>query len=241
MTNHILFVFEGEVTEKQILEGIKHHHLNDLENTVIYGCYCTDIYSLFSKIEKDEDLDLFALIKEHTKNPHLADVKRDQVSEIFLFFDYDGHAPAASDTKIDAMLRFFDEETEHGKLYISYPMVESLKHLKAPGHFKDLAVPCKVNIKYKSLAHSQHLPGARDFTKIKAPIWKSILLEHCSKMNYIVHGAFELPEDYIDQEEIFSAQRSKYINKSSTVSVLSAFPVFICDYYGCSKLVEFVS
>lgn len=241
MVNHILFVFEGEVTERQILEGIKRHHLNELENTVVFGCYCTDIYNLFSKIEKDEDLDLFTLIKEHAKNSHLAELKRDQVSEIFLFFDYDGHAPAASDTKIDAMLQFFDEETERGKLYISYPMTESLKHLNAPIEFKDLAVQCKVNIKYKSIAHAQHLPGSSDFTSIKTVVWKRILRDHCSKMNYIVHGKFELPSEYIDQEEIFSAQRSKYINKSSTISVLSAFPVFICDYYGCSKLAEFVN
>ncbi|MCK0822503.1 hypothetical protein MXX78_23980, partial [Escherichia coli] len=32
-----------------------------------------------------------------------------------------------SDEKIDKLLSFFNEETENGKLFISYPMVESIK------------------------------------------------------------------------------------------------------------------
>ena len=32
--------------------------------------------------------------------------------------------------KIKQMINFFDNETEHGKLYINYPMIESYKHFK---------------------------------------------------------------------------------------------------------------
>jgi hypothetical protein len=33
------------------------------------------------------------------------------------------HSPAANDDKIIELLDFFNEETENGKLFISYPMV----------------------------------------------------------------------------------------------------------------------
>ena len=46
-----------------------------------------------------------------------------------MFFDYDGHAPLADDEKIKELLILFNEETSFGKLYISYPMIEALKHI----------------------------------------------------------------------------------------------------------------
>ncbi|ROW57287.1 hypothetical protein C3E80_21145, partial [Cronobacter malonaticus] len=72
-----------------------------------------------------DDLDIFSLIKE--RNPELESFTRDMFSQVFLFFDYDGHSNNASDEKIRKLLDFFDEETEKGRLYISYPMIESLK------------------------------------------------------------------------------------------------------------------
>jgi len=35
------------------------------------------------------------------------------------------------------MLELFHDEFEHGKLFISYPMVEAIKHLKDGVNFKD--------------------------------------------------------------------------------------------------------
>lgn len=61
----------------------------------------------------------------------LAGLQRDDFSEIYLFFDYDGHQKNLGefDSKdaIEQMLISFDNETENGKLYISYPMVEALR------------------------------------------------------------------------------------------------------------------
>lgn len=52
-------------------------------------------------------------------------------SEIYLIFDFDCQAPQYDDEKLQIMLDFFDNETEHGKLYINYPMIESFKHFKS--------------------------------------------------------------------------------------------------------------
>ena len=61
---------------------------------------------------------------------------REDFSEGYLFFDYDGHQKNLSkyDEKdaLEQMLMSFDNETENGKLYISYPMVEALRDFE-PG------------------------------------------------------------------------------------------------------------
>ena len=42
----------------------------------------------------------------------------------------------ADDSKIKEMLQFFDNETENGMLYISYPMVEAIRHYKDMNSFR---------------------------------------------------------------------------------------------------------
>ena len=51
-------------------------------------------------------------------------------------------------------------------------------------------------------------------------------------MNFIVNDDFSLPKESISQSEIFDKQLEKYINIDSTIAILSAFPVFLFDYYG---------
>ena len=98
------------------------------------------------------------MVKEIEINKEkLKDFKRSDFAQIYLFFDYDGHATNASDKKITELLSFFNEETEKGKLYISYPMVESFKHIESTDEFEDLKVPCKVKIDYKKLVRKKGL------------------------------------------------------------------------------------
>ena len=58
--NYILVVFEGLVTEKTIFNNLKQYFLNENSNTIVYSFHCGEIYSLYNKLEKDKDLELFA-------------------------------------------------------------------------------------------------------------------------------------------------------------------------------------
>ncbi len=62
MVNRLLFVFEGEVTEKGIVNSFTKFYLN--ENTVIQCAFCQDVYYLYEQLTQDRDLDLFMLLKE---------------------------------------------------------------------------------------------------------------------------------------------------------------------------------
>jgi hypothetical protein len=111
-----------------------------------------------------------------------------------------------------------------------------LKHIYNSEAFEDLKVPCKQNIKYKNIVADSGNKEYRDFTKYNLEIWKNLINAHLRKVHYIVNDSYSLPSDLIPQIIIFLKQLEKYIKVDSTVAVLSAFPIFIHDYYGNEDL-----
>jgi hypothetical protein len=237
MASNILFVFEGEKTEKQITNNLTKYFIN--ENVIVQCAFCTDIYQLHREISEDEDLDTFELLKSKKQNETiLSKFSRNNFAEIYMFFDYDGHASLANDDKIIELLNFFNEETSFGKLFISYPMVEALKHQSDNDDFKLLKVKAKENIGYKKIVSEQCDNKLIDFTVYTKSIWVQLIELHLKKMNYIIKNDFGIPSEKISQNDIFSKQLEKYINIDLTVAVLSSFPIFLFDYYGLAKLLE---
>lgn len=237
--SNILFVFEGPKKEKQVADSIAKYFPND--NLVIHCAYCTTIYNLYNKISQDEDLDTFSLLKEIPFNKEtLEQYNRTDFAEVYLFFDYDGHSSSADDKKLFDILELFSEETEFGKIFINYPMLESLKHYSDNVEFKGAKVKAKENIDYKKLVNRECNKDLIDFNNYTKEIWKLLIEIHLKKMNFIVTEDYSLPEDYILQKDIFSQQLEKYINIDSTIAVLNSFPIFLYEYYGKEYIVEFL-
>lgn len=240
--SYILMVFEGEKTEKQITDNMTQYFLNESANTIVYGFHCGEIYSLYNKLQNDPDLELFSLLKENLqhKNSMLQTIEREQVAEMYLFFDYDGHASSADDEKLKDMIELFDNETEdYGKLYISYPMVEAIKHLNTQSDYKDLVAVSEPN--YKSIVAYEGDDALKNLTSLTKENWKVIIEENSKKANFIVHDDYSYPNERIEQIEIFENQKEKYIDTQNKVAVLSAFPIFLADYYGYEKLREMIN
>jgi hypothetical protein len=190
---------------------------------------------MYNEILADEFLDTFNLVKEMEENKAiLKGLKRSDFAQIYMFFDYDSHATNANDKKLDKLLNFFNEETEKGKLYISYPMVEALKHIEDFNTFKDLKVTCEKN--YKKVVNSNCINNLRDFNHYNLDIWKNLIETHLKKMNEVVNDSYNFPTTIIDQLTIFNKQLEKYININKKVAVLSAFPIFLHDYYGNEEI-----
>jgi hypothetical protein len=259
----ILFVFEGEKTEDTIVRSLETHLLSS-KNLIIKCAFGAEIYQLYKEIKTDEDLDIFSLIKERDVNRSevLKEFDKDDFGEIYLFFDYDAHATLAGsldqfgnpvvdgDEKLKDLLNFFDNETENGKLYISYPMVEALRHIKDYKTFNELVVKCKgkncqfrqtcsekdncINEPhYKAVVDTENLTALRNVKTYTKEIWSNLIIAHLSKMNFIVNNKYEFPQKEETQKDIFAKQLEKHINhKCPMVAVLSAFPIFVFDYYG---------
>lgn len=238
MSHNILFIFEGARTEEQIVSNLQKFFVN--ENTIIKCVYGGEIYQIYKKIAEDKDLDTFNLIKERNEETRelLSGFNRNDFAEIYMFFDYDGHSDIADDNKLKELIDFFNEETDKGKLYVSYPMVEALKHICDYETFKDLTVDCKDNIGYKNIVHNTSLNELIQINNYNFDIWKSLINVHLKKANFITYDKFELPKDLIPQLILFSKQLDKYIKPNSMVAVLSAFPIFLHDYYGNEELIK---
>ncbi|NCB14251.1 MAG: hypothetical protein EOM78_21925, partial [Erysipelotrichia bacterium] len=221
MSNNILFIFEGRKTEKNITDNLTKYFVN--ENTIITCAYCTTIYKMYTDIIEDEFLDTFSLVKNiDTNKERLKTFKRSDFAEIYMFFDYDGHASNANDQKLSNLLEFFNEETEMGKLYISYPMVEALKHIENFDTFENLKVSCKDFKKYKKTVSKNCIESFKHYHLYQIDTWKILIQAHLSKMNKIVNEKFEFPISIIDQLTIFYKQLEKYKNIDDTIAVLSA-------------------
>jgi hypothetical protein len=235
MSNNILFVFEGEKAENLISNNLMQFFLN--ENIVVTCAYCTTIYNLYSEVFIDPDLDTFNLVKDNPKNFEvLRERKRSDFAEIYLFFDYDGHVSNANDFKLIELLSFFIEETDKGKLLISYPMVEALRHIEDLDTFEYLTFAISNFRDYKKYTTTNCINDFKHFNEYTLIKWKQLIELHLKKMNKIVNDKFEMPIKSINQLTIFGNQMGKYINPNQSVAVLSSFPIFLFDYYGPDNL-----
>ncbi len=238
--NNILFIVEGKKTEPLIIDNLKEEFFNNNENIPtknIIVSYGTVIYGLYKKFldengELDLDKDTFPILKDIDNK--LQNIKRKSINQIYLFFDYDGHASNAKADKLFDMLNLFSDETEKGKLYISYPMVESLRHIKDGTNFKNTTAKSEPNYKKISQNCNENLLHFNDYDK---NIWLNMINQHSKKANFIITNDFKFPEKIIEQITIFENQKEKYINIDNKVAVLSAFPIFLLDYYGVQKFV----
>jgi len=241
MADIVLLVFEGERTEVRIFNKIKQLFFQNEENTIIHASYNAEIYQLYKMIEDDPYLDIVELLRERSdKNKlNLSGISRDDISQIYLFFDYDNQATGATDEKIEKMLKLFNEETGNGKLFISYPMVESLWHHNKNANlcYETCSVPVSAK-KYKEIVGEK--TSFKDPKKIDLSDWNFITLQTVKKTNCVINGFHEKPEYLVfqgfNQKIIFENQLSKFI-PHQRIAVLSGIPLFIVDYFG-EKLYE---
>jgi len=187
-------------------------------------------------------LDIFQLLKEIPQNKELLSAyKRNDFAEIYMFFDYDGHDSLADDSKARTIVNFFREETENGKIYISYPMVESLKHYSESIDFKNLKVKAKDNIRYKQNVDAEAKSDLKQFSKYTQETWITLIDAHLRKANFITSNSYSIPKkNSIQQNAILSNQIEKYISNDSTVAVLSSFPAFLFEYHGYDYICKFL-
>ncbi len=232
MSDKILFVVEGAKTEKQILNNIEKAFF---EEALVCVAYEAEIYQLWTILKNDGFLDLFEILKGRSPENQaiLADFTREDFSDIYLFFDYEAQASNASNAAILEMLHHFDNETENGKLFLSYPMVEALKDINNSDLFKDFVVDASITgRKYKNLVGNRS--GFLDIRKISKSSWEFIISENGKKANFIVNKTYIESEIDISQEMIFDKQIERYVDPSNLIAVLSSFPFFLIEYFGAN-------
>lgn len=253
----ILFVFEGKRREPDIFRTLEHLFFPKGQNIIC--SFGNNIYELYRRMKELEgDGDLVSLLRELNRdkpeNPFSPDVKSSDFSEIFLFFDYDFQNRNITleemNKQISEMLELFSDETDQGKLYINYPMIEAIRYTKTlpDEHYPEYSVSrTECHDKgFKDLAQKFSAYASLDFIvldfrKETAPgilakirqNWLLLERQNVIKANILCNDSANIPadKDSISQRHIFNAQTSKYILPKDEVAILSAFPLFKFDYF----------
>ncbi len=253
----ILFVFEGAEREPRIFMTLERLFFGKEERLVC--SFGNNIYELYRQLRAfDGEGDIVSILREN--NAQLpSGVKSSDFSEIYLFFDYDFQNTNLNleemNERLREMLELFDNETDNGKLYISYPMVESLCYTKQlpdehfveysisrrdcmERSFKDLAREFSYygSLDFVELPDSGHRrPGKREVARIRQN-WIWLVQQHTSKANYMCNGENSMPlnKAIVAQPRIFMAQCENYLSDGERIAVLNGFPLFLFEYFKVS-------
>ena len=241
MSSYILCVFEGQKTEPNIANSLWRHLLDDGSKVILKASYGCNLYKLYEEIIKDEFFDTHGILVEQiqkrgnfTRNDEevLAIEDLDEISDIYLFFDYDCHCSNANDAKLGRMLNTFNDPQDRGLLCISYPMVEAIKHQKGEEVIEELhSINDLANYKKWVNANQEFDKDYLNSGLYTADIWKSITENNLARANILVNDDSTLPMSQIEQNEIFAQQLVKHI-PNEQVAVLSSFLLMVFDYYG---------
>ncbi len=262
----ILFVFEGKA-DKTYFEAIKRLFFPAKSETFLCT-YNSNTYSLYTKLKSHDalkemlEVDTVSVLKEillEKGDETLKDIREDEVSEIYLFFDYDFQEDSRTleenNSRLSELLDYFTDETGRGKLYINYPMVESLRYTKElPDNNYWQYTVTRQRCQEENFKHQVHefsfyksnleylvltIKPADDDAKIQQKAdtaktnWLHLVTMNTSKANYICNDKNELPDEVNNQQDIFDSQLSKYVNtEECKVAILNAFPLFLFDYFG---------
>ena len=235
------FIVEGEAREPQIIDNISKIFFSHENYTVITLPAGENIYMLWKQLKADDfDTDVIEVLRESNDEikKQLAGLSRDDFSEVYLFFDYDVHqtnlGKAVSEDVVCQMLESFDNETENGKLYISYPMVEALRDYE-PGKCGN-GVDCFVDI--SELGNYKNASATRaynpHFKEYDIDVWKDIINVFAMRISclYEIPGEMEYKKYFeeVTPSEIYAVEAKE--SRRHRVFVLSAFPEFLLDYFG---------
>ena len=253
----ILFVFEGKKRETDIFRTLEYLYFP--KGQAIVCSFGNNIYELYRQlIELGEAGDLISLLRERNKgnpdSPFGEDTKSSDFSEVYLFFDYDFQNRNLSleqmNKQISEMLALFQDETDNGKLYINYPMIEAIRYTKElpDPHYIEYSVSktdCH-DLGFKNLAMQFSAYASLDFIildrrmppnlpkieKVKKN-WALLKEQNVVKANYLCNKKKEMPvdKDSISQSAVFDAQLLQFIKPKEEISILCAFPIFIFEYF----------
>lgn len=239
----IALIYEGVKTEKNLFQNINEHFFqNKADVSVITLPADGNIYMLWTRLKEDSfETDLISVLKE--MNPEISeklnDINAGDFSEVYLFFDFDGQnnnvpKELRSIDVLKEMLNTFNNETELGKLYISYPMIEAIKDISIEDmSYRRFYMELEECGNYKAITGGASDYG--DFKKITKEMWYiacDISRKRASMMVFY-HDECTYNEfiQNITQERIYDSQKMLFIRENRMIGILCSVPLFLIEYF----------
>ncbi len=227
MRSKILLIVEGKKDEPRILGNESHGLLSLIGGNYEIVPFSNPIYELYDAYINGEYDDLVAYLRCE-KGLKIAEetLSKSAFSAIYLVFDYEPQDHKYSDKKIKKLLSIFDNETELGKLYINYPMVEAYYHLYSlpdPKYYnRTISLKNLNGKKYKKLVNETTCLRKNKITKKDL----CYIIMHNYKKAQKITKSKNLT---VNHNKILDAQL-KLKKEKNEIYVLSTFPLITIDY-----------
>lgn len=259
----ILFVFEGDEREPRLYRTLERLYFPKVNDNIICS-FGNNIYDLYNELKEYEDGgDIVSVMRERLAargDSILNGIRSSDISEIFLFFDYDFQHSHLSleeiNQRVEEMLALFADETENGKLYINYPMIESIRYTKelpdndyanyvvSREECKDFKRLARNFSAYDSLDHillkDGETPTKEKYMKVKDN-WQFLKQMNVSKANLLIAGVNAMPKEksVVNQLSIFERQLLLHVKPNRSVAVLNSF-LFHLRVYEITMCIRFL-
>jgi uncharacterized protein YihD (DUF1040 family) len=211
MSNKILMIVEGEKKDVKLMK--RANELLGLDDHSIVS-YKTNIYELYDRLvgegkdsadaQLDPDLDLLQVLKEREQDADQRKILDGDYTDIVLIFDLDPQDSSYKKDRILKLMDYFVESTENGRLFLNYPMVEGLYHLKGipDCSFKNRKVKKEdvLQHKYKSIVSQETVYS--DFRKYDKKTINGLIKENLRKTNYILTEHYRLSDAQYDYKAL---------------------------------------
>lgn len=226
MKSKILLIVEGESTEPKILGSESHGLLSLMGANYEIVPFANPIYELYEAYENGEYDDLVSYLRlEKGLKIDSKTLSKNAFSAIYLIFDYEPHYQKYSDETIKKLLKLFNNETELGKLYINYPMVEAYYHLESlPDINYNTRTVNLDNFNGRSYKKQVNKCSCLKKSRITKKDLCYIIMHNYNKAKIITKVEKEL-----DHTNILESQL-KLKNEKNEIYVLSTFPLLVIDY-----------
>ena len=181
--NVTVFIVEGEARDLRFITQMSECFFKgSYKQCVLFMPAKMNLYMLYNTLKQDDfETDVIEVLRDMDPGyaERLEGIERKDISQIFLFFDYDAHQNNLSgtvepDRALEELFGVFDNETENGKLYLSYPMVEALYDCRETNcqTLTNCFVPVSKFGNYKKDTGQQNLLSSRT---LKITEWRAIL------------------------------------------------------------------
>ena len=239
----ILFIFEGAKYEPNLYNGIKSLFFPKSNEQVLCS-FCSSIYTFYKRLKEEFDgfADVVDVLKTELKKidpkNELFKYKSSDFESIYLFFDYDFYRGdiTTKNLQVRELLEYFNEETDNGRLFISYPMIESIQYTKElpDSNFYKYVVKREDSIGEKFKNNAKKFCFYKGYAFLKdADNWNHIVKQSVFKANCLTNNLLSWPlnKDDVEQMAVFEAQISKHVDPNDEVAILNAFPLFLFYYF----------
>lgn len=238
-----LFIVEGSDKDTRLIEALtKVFFVGKFETKIITLPADQNIYMLYNILKSDDfETDIVEVLRDsvETASDKLQDISRDDIDEVFLFFDFDAHQNnlnlnfgKSNEEVLLEMISEFDNETENGKLYISYPMVEALYDFIESTCLPFSSCECCLSdfANYKTSAGKNNPNASLHFIYTD---WQKVLNVFGLRIQCLFNNSdldFKFYRQNVTVETIMKKQLER-LSETDKIFVLSAFPEFILDYF----------